>query len=179
MLKTENALTLVIDMQEKLTPAMAEKEKLVRNICKLMEGMQVLGIPLILTEQYPKGLGPTIPEISRLAGQAQPISKTSFSCLGSSKFRNELKKFGRKQVIVCGIESHVCIYQTAKDLVSSGYEAFIATDAISSRTLENKFTGLNLMGRGGAVLTSVEAVLFELLETAENKNFKAISRIVK
>lgn len=179
MLLVENTALVVIDVQEKLTRVMYQREKLVDNLQKLLRGIQVFGIPIIVTEQYPKGLGATIPEIAQLISNTQPLPKLSFSCHGDEKFARKLEALGRKQVLVSGIESHVCIYQTVRDLISSGYEVHVVTDSVSSRTLENREIGLNMMSRMGAVLTSTEAVLFELLKIANGERFQAISQIVK
>lgn len=179
MLAADTTVLVVIDIQERLARAMYQKEQLVDNLQKLIRGIQVLEVPLIVTEQYPKGLGATIPEVAQLLGGVQPLPKLSFSCWGEEKFVEKLKTLGRKQVLVSGIESHVCVYQTVSDLVNMGYEVHAVTDTISSRTLQNKEIGLNMMSRISAVLTSTEAVLFELLRIAEGEKFKAISQIVK
>ena len=179
MLTVENTALVVIDVQEKLARVMYQREKLVDNLQKLIRGIQILDVPMLVTEQYPHGLGATIPEIAKLISNIQPLPKLSFSCNGDEKFTNELEVLGRKQIIVSGIESHVCVYQTVSDLIDSGYEVHVVTDTVSSRTLENRDIGLNMMNRMGAFLTSTEAVLFELLKIAKGERFKAISQIVK
>jgi nicotinamidase-related amidase len=179
MLEIDNTVLLVIDVQEKLLPVMHEKEKLVGNMQNLIHGMQVLEIPIILTEQYPRGLGKTVTEISELLTGVAPLAKTSFSCYGDAEFKNRLDACSRKQILVCGIECHVCVYQTAMDLKQAGYEVQVVADAVSSRTAENRETGLNLMRQMGITVTSSETVLFELLKIAEGEKFKAISRIFK
>lgn len=179
MLTVENAALIVIDVQEKLARVMYQREKLVDNLQKLIRGIHILDVPMIVTEQYPQGLGVTIPEITKLISNMQPLPKLSFSCNGDEKFANKFKELGRKQVIVSGIESHVCVYQTVRDLINSGYEVHVVTDTVSSRTLENRGIGLNMMNRMGAFLTSTEAVLFELLKIAKGERFKAISQLVK
>jgi nicotinamidase-related amidase len=179
MLTADNAVLTVIDTQEKLVNVMHKKEELIDNVQKLIKGVQVFNIPIILTEQYPKGLGTTIPEIADLLHDVQPISKLCFSCCIDPNFVKKLEATGRKQVLVAGIETHVCVYQTVRDLLSSGYEVFVITDTVSSRTPENRDVALNLMQDMGAFLTSTEIVLFEMLKTAGTESFKAISRIVK
>lgn len=179
MLEINSTVLLIIDVQEKLLPVMHEKEKLVVNIQNLIRGIQVLKIPIIATEQYPKGLGRTVPEIAELIPDIEPLAKTSFSCYGDAGFKNMLDSYGRKQVIICGIECHVCVYQTAVDLKAAGYEVQVAADAVSSRTAENREIGSNLMRQTGITVTGTETVLFELLKIAEGEKFKAISRIVK
>jgi nicotinamidase-related amidase len=179
MLTVEEAILVIIDVQEKLTRVIFQKEKLIDNLQKLIKGIQVLEIPIIVTEQYPQGLGKTIPEITGVLSGIQPIPKLSFSCQGDNNFMRALKSSGRRQVLVSGIESHVCVYQTVRDLIDLGYEVHVVTDTVSSRTVENRDIAFNLMSRMGAVLTSTETVLFELLKIAEGEKFKKISQIVK
>ncbi len=179
MLKVDNTVLLVIDVQEKLFRVMYQKEKLADNLQRLIKGIQVLEIPVLLMEQYPQGLGPTIPEIAPLLAGTRPLPKTSFSCCGDASFMQELKALGRKQILISGIEGHVCVYQTAADLIAAGYEVYAVSDVISSRTEENREIGLKMMIQRGVRLTSTEAALFELLKVAEGDKFKAISRIVK
>ena len=179
MLVIENTALLVVDMQVKLTRAMAEKESLVTNVQKLIAGMKVLDIPVIFTEQYPQGLGATIPEITNLLTEIKPITKMSFSCCGNEEFLQKVKGLKRKQLLIAGIEAHVCVYQTVCDLRTMGYEVQAVADCVSSRTLENKAIALDKMRDNGSQVTSMETALFELLKTAESKYFKEISMIVK
>jgi len=179
MLNPENTALIIIDVQEKLSRVMYEKEMLFNDIQKLIKGIQVLDIPVIVTEQYPKGLGPTIPEVSNLFPNFQPIPKISFSCCGNERFLQELNDLHRKQVLIAGIETHVCVYQTALDLLSLGYEVQVVTDCVSSRTPANRDIGLNRVSQAGAIPTSTEMALFELLKVADGERFRAISKIVK
>jgi len=179
MLTLENTVLLIIDIQGKLVRSMCEKEALIENFQKIIRGAQILGIPILWTEQNPKGLGPTIPDIARLLPNLQPIPKLSFSCCSNERFMQELKALSRKQVLMAGIEAHVCVYQTAMDLLNLGYEVQVVADAVSSRTAENREIGLEKIRDGGASLTSVETALFELLKIAEGERFKEILRIVK
>ncbi|MFC2005817.1 hydrolase [Chloroflexota bacterium] len=179
MLGIANTVLIVIDVQEKLSRVIYQRENLISNLQKMIQGIQVLEVPIIVTEQYPQGLGPTIQEISSLLTNIQPIPKVSFSCYGDEKFLHKFESLHRKQVLVCGIESHVCVYQTVSDLVSAGCETQLVTDAISSRTPENRQIGFDMMNQIGAHLTSTEAVLFELLRVAGGEKFKKISQIVK
>jgi len=146
---------------------------------KLIKGIQVLGIPILWVEQNPQGLGATIPEIANILSNIKPISKMSFSCCRNDRFVQELKNLNCKQVLIAGIEAHVCVYQTAADLVNLGHEVQVVTDAVSSRNMENKEIGLQKMRESGVSLTSVETALFELLKVAEGKQFKEILKIVK
>lgn len=180
MLDKNSTSLVIIDVQEKLTNVIFEKDKLVQNLVKLIEGAKVLGISIIWTEQYPKGLGETITEIkSILPQQLKPIEKIHFSCCEEPNFRFELEKASAHTLLVAGIESHVCIYQTVADLIDSSYQVELVTDAISSRTKENRELGIKRCNDLGAALTSVEMCLFELLKQAGTFEFKAISKIVK
>jgi nicotinamidase-related amidase len=179
MLDVANTVLIVIDIQEKLSRVIYQRENLISNLQKLIKGIQVLEVPIIITEQYPQGLGPTIQEVASLTTDIPPLPKTSFSCYGDEKFLHKFESLHRKQVLVCGIESHVCVYQTVSHLVSAGYETHVVTDAISSRTPENRQTGFDMMSQIGARPTSTEAVLFELLKVAEGERFRKISQIVK
>ena len=179
MLKMENVALLLVDIQGNLAHSMHGKELLFKNVQKLIKGIQVLGIPILWIEQNPQGLGPTIPEIADLLSNIQPISKMSFSCCQNDRFMQALKALNRKQVLIAGIEAHVCVYQTAVDLVDLGYEVQVVTDAVSSRNMENKEIGLQKMRDSGVSLTSVETALFELLKVAEGEQFRDILKIVK
>jgi nicotinamidase-related amidase len=178
MLKAQDAVLVVIDIQGKLATLMHEPQELYQNAARIIRGSQVLAIPVIWTEQNPEGLGPTIPEIADLL-KAEPIAKFAFSCCGEEKFTHALRATGRKQVLLAGIETHVCVYQTAMDLLAAGYEVFVVADAVSSRTFSNKHLGLTKMKDAGAELTSVEMALFEMLRVARGEQFKQIIKIVK
>lgn len=180
MLTLNNTALVVIDVQGKLAQLMAQKEILFENLQKLIKGVQVLELPIIWNEQLPEKLGPTTPEIAHLLAQTtQPIAKSSFSCCGNPPFMGALKATGRKQVLLAGIESHVCVYQTCRDLLDLGYEVQVVADAVSSRAPENRQIGLERMKEAGATVTSTEMALFELLRVAEGPKFKEITRIVK
>lgn len=179
MLKIENTTLLIIDIQGNLAHLMHGKELLFKNVQKLIKGIQILGIPILWVEQNPQGLGPTIPEIADILSDIQPISKMSFSSCRNDDFLQTLNALNRKQVLVAGIEAHVCVYQTAADIVDIGYEVQVVTDAVSSRSVENKEIGLQRMRDSGVSLTSIETALFELLKVAEGEQFKAILKIVK
>lgn len=179
MLEIEKVVLLIVDIQGKLAHLMDRKELLFKNVQNLIKGIRTLGIPILWVEQNPQGLGPTIPEITALLADIQPISKMSFSSCRNDRFLQALNALGRKQVLVSGIEAHICVYQTAVDLVDIGYEVQVVTDAVSSRNLENKKIGLQRMKDFGVSLTSVETALFELLKVAEGKQFRDIIRIVK
>jgi nicotinamidase-related amidase len=179
MLKTEKTALIVVDVQGKLAQVMVNREFLFENLKKLIKGIRVLKIPILWLEQNPAGLGPTLPEIAELMPGIKPISKMSFSACGNPEFMRALNAVNRTQVLVVGIEAHICVYQTAVDLLKLSYEVEVVTDAVSSRTLENKEVGLMKMRDAGVRLTSVETALFELLGVAEGPSFKEIAKIVK
>ena len=179
MLTPESSLLLIVDVQEKLARAMYAKDALFKGIANAIKGVQTLGINTLLTEQNPNGLGLTIPEISELLTEIKPIRKFCFSCCDSAEFRHELNTLKPENVFIAGIEAHICVYQTARDLIKLGYDVQIISDAVSSRTVENKQIGLQKSKDAGAGITSVETVLFELLKDAQKKEFKEILNIVK
>ena len=178
-LNVENTVLLLIDFQERLFPVMHEKEKLLGNVLKLIKGAQVLEVPMILTEQYPKGLGPTIPEIKELIPGVKPVEKVCFSCSDEPAFGEALGSLKRKQILIAGIEAHICVYQTAMALAQAGYEVQVVGDGVGSRNPENKLVSLFKLGAAGISLTTTEMALFELLKVAKDDKFKQISAIVK
>ena len=179
MLTIQDASLLIVDVQGKLARLMHEKEALFENLQKLIKGVQVLNVPILWVEQNPAGLGPTIPEIAGLLADVTPISKMSFNSCRNAQFVVTLEALNRRQVLIAGIETHICVYQTAASLLDMGYEVQVVADAVSSRKPGNQTIGLERMRDAGATLTSVETALFELLEVAEGDAFKAILDIVK
>jgi len=179
MLTTDNTVLVVIDIQDRLVRAMPDKERLLQSLQKLIKGAQVLEVPVILTEQYPAGLGPTLPEIAGLLPDVKPIEKVCFDCCDEERFRQELESWHRQQVLIAGIEAHICVYQTAMALLGRGYEVQVVVDGISSREAENKEVSLTKMNSAGVGLTTTEMALFELLKVAKGDKFKQISNIVK
>jgi len=178
-LDAANTVLLLIDFQERLFPVMYDKEKLLKNVVKLIKGAKVLEIPLILTEQYPKGLGPTIPEIKELIPDIKPVEKVCFSCTDEAAFNQALKTLKRQQVLIAGIEAHICVYQTAMALAREGYEVQVVSDCVASRDPENKAAALFKLGAAGIISTTTEMALFEMLKVAQGDKFKQISGIVK
>ena len=179
MITQENTTLVLIDVQGNLAEAMYGKEALFDNLERLIKGVQVLNLPIILTEQVPEKLGRTVPRLAELLNDIVPIEKNTFSCCGDESFISEIKKNGRGQLLIAGIEAHVCVYQTVRDLLNLGYEVHVVVDAISSRRLENKELATGKMMKRGAEITSVEMALFELLEKAEGEEFRQIIKIVK
>lgn len=168
---------LVVDVQERLVPAIADHERVVWNVRRLIDGAKVLGLPVVASEQYPKGLGPTIPALSQRLG---PIpSKLSFSCLGCDEIVKQLEALAVHKVLVCGIEAHVCVQQTVLDLVSLGWRVYVAADAVGSRREVDYRIALSRMDSAGATLTTTEAALFEWCCVAGTPEFKEISRLAK
>lgn len=178
MLKRENAILVFIDVQGKLSELVDDSEALFENLRRLLAGMQAMDIPVIVTEQIPEKLGPTRDEFHEFITEP-PIAKSSFGCCGEPEFFQALEKTGRKQVILCGIETHVCVYQTALQLQETGHKAYVVADAVSSRDPANKTLALRRLEHEGVRLTGTESVLFELLGDAKDPAFKSILKIVK
>jgi nicotinamidase-related amidase len=179
MLELANTVLAVVDVQGKLAQLMSHKESLFRNLQILVRAAQVFGLPVLWCEQNPAGLGSTIPEIAGLLKGQAPIEKMTFSCYGEPKFISALEQTGRRQVLLAGIEAHVCVYLTAAELVQNGYRVEIVADAVSSRDTENKRIGIEKAVALGAGLTCTETALFELLRTASAPQFREIVRLVK
>jgi nicotinamidase-related amidase len=179
-LTRDNAVLLVIDVQEKLCKAMDEKvlEKLAGNISVLQEAAQEMGIPVLATEQYVKGLGETLPALKEKL-TAPAMEKMTFSCCGDDSFLEKLKEQKRKQVVVTGMETHVCVLQTVLELLEAGFSVHLVRDAVMSRKKENWQVGLNTAAAAGAVITSTEAALFQLLRVAGTEEFKKLSKLVR
>lgn len=178
ILRKQDTLLLAIDCQEKFVCVIDGHSTVIADITRLMQGMTMLGVPILITEQYPKGLGPTSAELIREAGGVSPIEKMTFSCCGSDEFCSRLKETGRKQIVVTGIEAHVCVLQTVLDLLANGYQVHVPETAVSSRTAANHQNALNRMARAGAIITNVEAVLFELLVEAGTDEFKKVRKLI-
>ncbi len=179
MLDINNTILTVIDIQGNLAHAMHEKEILFKRVKQLIKGFKTIEIPIILTEQNPKGLGSTLPEIMELLEGVTAISKMSFSCCDEKTYMDSLNALGKKQVLIAGIESHICVYQTSAALLDMGYEVHVVADAVASRFPENRKLALKKMGHMGIKMTSVEMALFELLKTAEHEKFREIVKIIK
>ena len=178
-LERGRAALVVVDVQEAFRPAVLDFDQVAANTGVLVQGANVLGMPTLVTEQYPKGLGATVPEVAAHLDGVTPIEKVCFSAADSEEFSRRLSQTGRDQVLLCGIESHVCVNQTADDLLRQGLEVHVAQDAVSSRSDDNRRLGLHKMERAGAVVTSVETALFELLGAAGTPEFKQVQQLVK
>ena len=179
MLNPETAVLVVIDVQGKLAQQMVGRDDLFDRIGRMIRGCRALDLPVVWAEQYPKGLGPTVPEVARHLDGLAPIEKNAFSCCGDPGFRAALEATGRRQVLVTGIETHICVYQTVRDLLEDGYDVEVVVDCVSSRTETSKTIGLERMARAGARPTNVEMALYEMLGKAGGERFKKILEIVK
>jgi nicotinamidase-related amidase len=179
-LERTKAAVVVVDIQSKLTPAMPPDTlaRVVKYTRALVGAAKELGLPVLATEQYPKGLGPLIPEVKDIL-PSPPLEKVHFSCGADPAFAAALEKTGRRQVIVCGMETHVCVFQTVRDLLSHGYEVHVCSDAVSSRTEEHRRTGLELCRQAGAIVTTAETAIFDLLHQAGTAEFKKVSPLVR
>jgi len=185
----DDAVLVAIDFQVKLMANMHEKEKVEDTVCRLVRGLRLFEIPLIVTQQYTKGIGPTTPAITDAFTEKltdavketsfESIEKMTFSAMREPAFLKALKETGKKTVILTGMESHICVLQTAMDLIEAGYKVYGVLDCMASRTPENKELAKTRMMQAGVTMTSYEAVLFELANDAGNPNFKQVAAIVK
>ncbi len=174
------AAVLVVDIQSRLTPAMPEDTlaRVVKYSRALVGAARELGLPVLATEQYPKGLGPLVPELRDVL-PSPPLEKVHFSCGADPAFAAALEATRRRQVIVCGMETHVCVFQTVRDLVAMGYEVHVCADAVSSRTEEHRRVGLELCREAGAIVSLAETAIFDLLHRAGTDEFKRVSPLVR
>jgi hypothetical protein len=179
LLEVKDTALVLIDVQGKLAGLMHDKETLFRSLRILIEGCKILEVPIYWLEQYPEGLGSTVPEVAELLTGETPLPKLCFSACGQDQFMKRLHAGGRQQLLLAGIETHICVYQTACDLLQQGYEVEVVADAVSSRKVANREVGLRKMEQVGARLSSVEMALFELLRGADDPRFKAVARLVR
>lgn len=178
-IRKEDTIAVVIDVQKRLYPFISGNEKLTENIVRLIKGLRAIGVEILVTTQYVKGLGDTIEPVKEALGEFSHMEKMSFSCCGDGNFISAVKKSGKKNVIVCGIESHVCVLQTVIDLLEKGYRPVLIEDCVSSRSLNDKKFAVERMRQEGALISTYESILFELLEVSGTDTFKEISKIVK
>ncbi len=179
MLDKNNTILIVTDIQGRLASLMQEREALYKNIGVMIDGVKALDIPILWIEQYPRGLGPTVPEVASHLEGIEPFPKKTFSSLKDPVISKRFDELNRTQVVLTGIETHICIYQSAMDLLARGVETHVVEDAVSSRTAMNKRIGLDKIAQAGGHITSVETALFEMLEIAEGEAFKKIVKLVK
>lgn len=180
LLNADNAILVVIDVQEALLRTIHNSQTVLKSICTLMQGANELRIPIISTIQNREKLGDVLPEVRRwLPPLLPPFDKMSFSCYDAPSFASEVQRSGRKQVLLCGVETHICVSQTAHALIAAGFQVHVITDAVSSRTEANWRVGLDKMRQAGVLFSSVEMALFELLGEAGTPEFREILKIVK
>lgn len=179
-LDADKAVLVVIDVQERLVPAMPEKvyKRLRETVKMLVQSAKLMNVPVVTTEQYPKGIGHTVPELADACSE-KVVEKVSFGCCGEPDFNAAIKETGRTQVIVTGMEAHVCVYQTVLGLLEDGYHVHLLSDAICSRKKTDYFAGVANAAQAGAVVATAETVLFQMLKESTHEQFKAISRLVK
>ena len=179
MLKAQDCCLAVIDVQCKLADMMYEQQRLCNNIEVLIKSAKLLGIEILWVQQVPRVLGATVDSIAELLEGNKPINKNTFSCLKDEVFRQKLNEVNKKHVIVCGIEAHICVYQTAMDLLENARQVTVVSDAVSSRTLENKQIAIARLENEGVKISSVEMLLFEMLGNAKHPNFREIAKLIK
>jgi nicotinamidase-related amidase len=177
-ISNKNSLVLMIDVQEKLVKMLGESDVSI-NAERIVKAAEILNIPLIITEQYPKGLGSTLDSIKNSLSGAKYVEKTNFSALKEEGFEDIVKSFDKKQVILFGIEAHICVLQTAFDLINKGYEVFVVENASGSRCEDNKQAALKRLMHSGVQIVTTEMVLFELLEGSKHPNFKEVQALIK
>ncbi|MGI5970525.1 MAG: hydrolase [Oscillospiraceae bacterium] len=175
----DSALGLCVDYQERLMPAMRDGDAVISRAKLLIEGLRILNVPVIVTEQYPKGLGRTVEVLRGALGDVNYCEKNAFSCCDDENIMKAIESSGKKNVIVFGVEAHVCVLQTVEDLIERGYNAVLAADCLSSRREADMRFALERARGSGAVLTTAEAILFELQRYAAGDTFKSISKLVK
>ncbi len=178
-LRPERAVLAVIDIQERFRDLIYHMHEVLENTGRLIRFVRALDIPVLVTEHYPKGLGATAPEIAALWDDFSPIQKLSFSCCGCDAFNAALEETGRDQIILCGIETHVCVYQTAADLLRMGRQVAVAADAVSSCSKKNRKLGLRAMTALGAQNLGAQMIMFELLERADDPRFRAVKDLLR
>ena len=180
ILDKEKTALVVVDFQEAFRSSIPDFDPLAQNISNAVQGFKILNLPVIVTEQYPRGLGHTAGEIlSFLPSQFHTIEKTSFSSCGAQEFIEKLNATNTKQVLLCGLETHICVNQTAHDLLNEGFDVHILEDCVGSRSPANRITGLEKMKANGVIPSCVEMALFELMKDSKNEHFKEIQNLIK
>lgn len=179
ILDRKQAAFLIVDVQKRINAAMLHRQQVVDNTVKLIKACQTLGMPIFITEQYPQGLGPTEPAIMEALGGASPYAKLTFSCCGVDELIAQFHDRDIRQVVMVGIETHVCVLQTALDLLAQDIQVHVLKDAVSSRKEVDYETALDRMQAAGAIVSTIEASLFELLERAGTPEFKEVAKLIK
>ena len=179
LLERDDSGLLIIDVQEKLMDVMGQDRRVIDNIIRLLQLARIFDLPTILTEHYPKWLGPTLPALVDALPSYDPIHKMHFNCCDADGFKERLDAVGVENIIVAGVESHICIFQTCVSLLERGYNVHVPQDAVDSRTEENWRVGLRLMERAGALITATETVIYQILKKAGTKEFKKMLKIMR
>ena len=180
LLHADNTLIAVVDMQEPFLRTIFERERVIANVSALIQGATVLRVPVVATTQYAERMGGVIPEIQKILPPLRPaIDKMTFSSYAAPAFTSEVQRSGRKQILLCGVESHICVCQTALEMTAAGFQVHVATDAVSSRTEANCKLGVDKMRQGGVLISSVESALYEMLHEAGTPEFRDILKIIK
>jgi nicotinamidase-related amidase len=179
LITADRSCLLVIDIQDRLAPTMADTQMVIDNTALLLKAAGVLEVPILVSEQYPRGLGHTLPQLATLMPPDSRVEKAHFSCMGDDGFARRFREIGRSQAVLVGIESHVCVLQTAEQLIEAGCDVFVVADATSSRTTANHEAALERMRADGAQIVTTEMVAFEWLERAGTPEFKEISALIK
>lgn len=179
MINTNDSLLLIIDVQDRLVSMLKNSEEIVKNNAILAKTAKTLDLPIVITEQYPKGLGETVFELKGATSSDNTFEKVNFSALSQDNIKEKIKQYNVKNIILTGIETHICVYQTALDLLEEGFNVYVVKNATSSRKTKDYRTALELMHDFGAKLTCVETVLFELLKTSKHPNFKELQALIK
>lgn len=176
----KNTLIVLIDAQERLLPAMSDAEYLLANINKLIQGAKALNIPLVITEQYPKGLGKTDENlIAELGELYDPVEKTTFSCYKNINFKEVLENYGKSNIVLSGIETHICVLQTAIELKNAGFNVFVAEDCVASRNDNDHYMAIQRLSNSKITISTVESILMEMCGRSDRPEFKTISAIIK
>jgi nicotinamidase-related amidase len=176
----QDTMALVIDFQERLVPVIKDNEELIHNAAILIKGLRTLGIPMIVTQQYTKGIGMTVPEIKEAVGEDfVDYDKVTFSCTDDESIMEQIEKIGKKNIIVCGMEAHICVLQSVVDLIGKGYHVILVEDCIGSRKEKDRAAAVLRASAEGAVIATYESILFELTRRAKTDEFKEISRLIK
>ena len=178
-LNSTKAMLLIIDVQEAFLEPVKKMKSLVKRCCVLAQAANILALPIVVTEQYPKGLGHTAESLAAVLGNHTLLEKTSFSCMAEPQAQEAIMATQKEQVIIAGVETHVCVLQTALDLLAAGKEVFVVDDAVSSRDSNDRQAALARMAQAGAVITTAEAVLMELIGGSRHEHFKAIQNLIK
>jgi nicotinamidase-related amidase len=178
-LERNDALLVLVDVQERLLPVIDGRDRILENMIRLVQACRILGVPALMTEQYVKGLGPTVPSLRGALDEEPPVEKLTFSAVGEPAFVERLRTLSRRHVILAGIEAHVCVYQTARDLLRDDYTVTLVADAVSSRTAANRELAVQRMVQEGVQLSSTEMVVFELMGRAGSDEFREVAKLVK